>query len=468
MKIFLSHNIGVRYYATKNLKKVETTVESTPKLSLLTKIRNSNALIKSKIKSSETLSSLKLLRLSYNNFKINLTKFIYSILSTFGIARIVNPFTLTLFIFIKVTLKWLFRALSLFNIVLIIWIFYFNTPIITAKLILGWLGDFFRVGWTTYTNSIAKFFDYINKVLEHGFKSVPSQNPKPIEYPNYGFIKEYRELFRKLSELTPISSEYQPRRWYDSLRDHYIDRTPTNPFFPSNPSNPTNPFNGGDTPSYFNGLYNVYQFMRDYWYVGAIISTCIVTGGALFFYWDPISTTFISTGESIKQVYLDCIQYFSTRPSTPDSGGDTPIEVVDLTSSPDTPDLESLARRFPNVPNTSVWGDSTSSSGASTPTGGGSITPTGGGSITPKGASTSHLNINIPSINIPSGSNPWNNPSPVVSNTVSNSPVLDKLGHLNPDIFKAPEVNSNVHNATDALIKNASGPRTFPIDFDKK
>lgn len=75
--------------------------------------------------------------------------------------------------------------------------FYFNTPVITAKFILGWLGDLFRVAWSSYTETIAKFFDYTIKIFDKGFHSVPKHASKPVEYPDYGFIRENRELSLK-------------------------------------------------------------------------------------------------------------------------------------------------------------------------------------------------------------------------------------------------------------------------------
>lgn len=82
--------------------------------------------------------------------------------------------------------------------------------------------------------------------------------------------------------MTPslVDSEYPgTRRWYDSLRDHYVDRTPRNPFYPGTPFNTGAPsFNatGGDNSSIFSNISSIYQFMKDYWYIGAIVSGVII------------------------------------------------------------------------------------------------------------------------------------------------------------------------------------------------
>lgn len=122
-------------------------------------------------------------------------------MTLFGLDKFLSP---NIWLFFKITFKWLFRLLTIFNIVLALWIFYFNTPIITTKLLLGWIADFFRVAWYTYTDTIAKFFDYIAKIGESGLKNVPTRNTNPVESPDYGFIKQYRELFSKIRELPPL------------------------------------------------------------------------------------------------------------------------------------------------------------------------------------------------------------------------------------------------------------------------
>ena len=84
--------------------------------------------------------------------------------------------------------------------------------------------------------------------MKKGFNSVPKQAVNPIEYPDHGFIKEYREIFRRIRELAPYLRDNNQSRWYNSLRDSYIEHRASYPFYPD-----VNSASGsGNNMSFFN------------------------------------------------------------------------------------------------------------------------------------------------------------------------------------------------------------------------
>ena len=301
------------------------------------------------IRKSHMNTLFKTLGRTYNTFKMLIGNMLWEVLVILRIDRLVTPLIKNIFLILMITVKYLWKFVSLVNIIIIIWLFYFNTPVITGKLILGWLGDFFRVAWVSYTDTVAKFFDYFNRIIESGFNSVPKRPSKPVEYPDYGFIREFREVFRKLRELPPSIEDSTPR-WYDSLRDKYVDNRPNYNIFLDNKFN-----NTPDNNTSF--ISNAYQFMKDYWHIGAIVGSVIVVGGGIFIFWDPITTTMSSIGSTVKDGFNSIIQYFSGR--GPGSGGapdnsDT-ASIVIRDSDYDTPTAQEILDRFPNVP-TSIPG----------------------------------------------------------------------------------------------------------------
>lgn len=120
---------------------------------------------------------------------------------------------------------------------------------------------------------------------------------------------------------------------------------PTTPYYPS----------GGDSSSIFSSFSNIYQFVKDYWYIGAIVSGVIITGGGIFYFWEPISAGTLYSISYVKQSFNDVVQYFTTR--APDGGGDggdnSSIEIVDFTpQNPDTsPTIENFRNRIENLAN---------------------------------------------------------------------------------------------------------------------
>ena len=107
------------------------------------------------------------------------------------------------------------------------------------------------------------------------------------------------------------------------MRDPYINRRPT--YFSEIPFT-SNTSNISNNNTFFNSIYNIYQFMKDYWYIGAIISGTIITGGALFYFWDPISSSVVFIGSTIKHTYQNVIQYFFSGGSGGDSGSSGTLE----------------------------------------------------------------------------------------------------------------------------------------------
>ena len=504
----ISFSIGFKCYAARksSISKptLETKDESKP--NFYSRIKNSGIAIKGKILAHRT--SLKGIARSYSNIKYYINNLMWNFAMLLGLDKILSPVIIKLFYFFKVTFSYLLKVFTIVNIIIAIWIFYFNTPVITGKLLLGIIGDFFRVAWNTYTDNICKFFDYINKGFENGFKSLPKHAVKPVEYPNNGFIKEYRELFRKLRELVP-SSEISKPRWYDSLRDLYkepIKPYPVNPY-PINPNNTTN------IHGYFDMFSNIYSFMKDYWYIGAIVGGVVITGGTLLYFWDPISNGALYLGNSIKTTFTDVIHYLSSKgpdSGNGDSGGSDSSSIIITDLTQENPNWDELISRFPNVPNTPInW-----NSGASTPSNGGDITPIASDltarvntpiispELTPTMTTidlSSQVNITeVPTrfsapkltLSISDGTSHWDVPSRL-NRSVADSPVLSNIPNLGSDLFtsgnasvsNSPVLSSVPNNiftsgsihipsdsdttqAINSLTQNASGPDIFPQDFD--
>nr|YP_009693756.1 hypothetical protein [Inonotus obliquus]BBN21282.1 hypothetical protein [Inonotus obliquus] len=106
---------------------------------------------------------------------------------------------------------------------MVVWIFYFNTPVFTAKLIAGWFIEFFRALKITYTDTVAKFLVYILGAANSGLKSVPKHPDSLMDIPEARMYQNYREVFKVLQDLSPkpdYLSETKSR-WYDFLRDRY-------------------------------------------------------------------------------------------------------------------------------------------------------------------------------------------------------------------------------------------------------
>lgn len=175
------------------------------------------------IKRSSIVTTFKSILKSITTVKNNIGKFIWSVIEFLRLDKILTPTVLKI---VKLTGKG-FRYLSslfiLFNFILITWLCYYNSPILTYKLLFGWILDFISVAKITYSDIVAKFFDYISSIGENGIKSVPLEkdNKQLIDYTNNEFINGYKEVFGKIKEL-PLNNDYiqEPKsRWYDFLRD---------------------------------------------------------------------------------------------------------------------------------------------------------------------------------------------------------------------------------------------------------
>lgn len=236
--------------------------------------------------------------------------------------------------------KGVLKLFSLFNIVLFVWVLYFNTPLITAKVLLGLIIDFFRVAFETYKDYVARFFDYVISAADNGLKSVPKHPSTPVEYPDGGFIKQYREIFQMIKDLPPRPDYGETTRWYDFLRD----KSSLNPFKPNNPIDYLDPENktGG-------ALHNTFSFIKDHWHLFAIGGGVVVLGGALWLFWEPVTTGVVAVGTMLKSGYEAVIGWLSSGGSggsnsapNPDAGSD-PI-LGDVNNEPGIP-LEDFTPR---------------------------------------------------------------------------------------------------------------------------
>ena len=187
------------------------------------KLSSLAAKFKSKLNFAPIIDSLKNIKKTLGSLKTNFAKFFWNIFVFIKLDKVLTTKVLVFMSLFGMLVRWGFRGFTLFNVILLGWIFYFNTPVITAKLLTGWIMDFFNVGWITYKDIVAKFFDYISSIANTGLSSVPKHHNTPVQYPEGGFIKQYREIFDTIKNLPPRGDEMPPvnKKWYDFLRDQY-------------------------------------------------------------------------------------------------------------------------------------------------------------------------------------------------------------------------------------------------------
>nr|YP_010455107.1 hypothetical protein NYK79_mgp41 [Porodaedalea mongolica]UUA03949.1 hypothetical protein [Porodaedalea mongolica]WCF76709.1 hypothetical protein [Porodaedalea mongolica] len=114
--------------------------------SLLSKSSNITNSLKDNLKTSQTVSSYRSLSKTYNTFKTNFKNLIWSVVVFLRLDSYFTPTVIKALLFLGVTFKWAMRSFTLFNFLLVVWIFYFNTPIHISSVNLGELT-------TTFTNS---------------------------------------------------------------------------------------------------------------------------------------------------------------------------------------------------------------------------------------------------------------------------------------------------------------------------
>lgn len=231
--------------------------------------------------------------------------------------------------------KWVLKLFTLFNVLLLLWVLYFNTPLITAKVLLGLIVDFFKVAFETYKDYVARFFDYVISAADNGLKSVPKHPDTPVEYPDGGFIKQYREIFQMVKDLPPRPDYGESTRWYDFLRDKNSLK-PLNPIEYLDPDNKTG-----------SAMHSTFTFIKDHWYFFAIGGGVVVLGGALWIFWTPITTGVVAVGSFVKSGVVavgslvksgfdTVVDWFSsggagTAPGGADSGTDPAIPLQGAT-----------------------------------------------------------------------------------------------------------------------------------------
>ena len=271
---------------TKNIPNIK----ETNKIGLFKTFFNKSSSLTNKISANINLGpiidSLKNIKKTLCTLKTNFLKFFWNLIVFIKLDKVITPKVLVIMTLFGMIFKWSFRSFTLFNVIMLCWIFYFNTPVITAKVLAGWLTDFIKVAWSTYTDTVAKFLDYIVSIAENGLKSVPKHHSTPVKYPDGGFIKQYREIFEMIKNLPPRTDEMPPidKKWYDFLRDQY---QPDNRYgFNPNPT--------PDTPNVKNNVFaNVFHFVKDNWYYFAIPISVIAVGSGVYYFWDPISSGFV-------------------------------------------------------------------------------------------------------------------------------------------------------------------------------
>lgn len=199
--------------------------------------------------------------------------------------------------------------------------------------------------------------------------------------------------------------------------------------------------------------------MKDYWYIGAAIGSSIIVIGGLFYFWDPITSTLVGVGSTVRDSMYSFINYFTGRGPGPGSdGGDSgSIVIGDYNDTDSVQDLSSriLNSRLPDTPSTPIptFDDlPTDTTGNITPTNTtGSITPTPG-NTTFVGDSTPRFRAPELKFSYSGGGNPWDLSSTLNSASTQNllGAGLDRSQVLN---------NNNVEQITSAATSSSSNLR---------
>ena len=312
--------------------------------------------------------------------------------------------------------------------------------------------DFFTVSFKTYTDTIARFFDYIIKGLDEGFKNVPGSRIEPLRYPNEGFVKEYKKLLEMIKDLPPRSEvPVGTSRWYDFLRD--LDSDTVKKLVPTDPAKDNNSI-----------IANNIKFIKDNWQYLAGVTVFMIGSIVIICYWTDITNVF----SSIKSGIQSFIGYFSgggggggddnnlLNPTADDASIDissfTPRNrggAIEITDSPnsltqrvsessnihhtrtDTADIRRILENSPKVPTTPV-----------------------GEAVTPK--------INVTPASSP---NPWAVSGNVINSpggtTSVNTPIVDNLAtdlidNTQNNIDTSLDVNSSLNVTTTPASPRAS------------
>ena len=247
------------------------------------------------LNNSQTVPMYKAFCKTCVTLRTNIKNLVWSLMVLLKLDKLFTPRVLFVISLIRPMLKWGFRGFALFNLIVLSWLLWFNTPVITLKLLAGLFKDFFTVSFKTYTDTIARFFDYIIKGLDEGFKNVPGSRIEPLRYPNEGFVKEYKKLLEMIKDLPPRSEvPVGTSRWYDFLRD--LDSDTVKKLVPTDPAKDNNSI-----------IANNIKFIKDNWQYLAGVTVFMIGSIVKICYWTDITNVF----SSIKSGIQSFIGYFS-------------------------------------------------------------------------------------------------------------------------------------------------------------
>lgn len=183
---------------------------------------------------------------------------------------------------------------------MMVWVLYYNTPFLTAKVILMWLWGFVKSIKVMYFDYIYNFINYITEGISKGFHNAPKHSGAKELTDKFNhinkiaadatYVEEFHSVLRDLKTLEPQwrTGKGQPR-WYDVFRDDYKSSS----WLRSAPSHVSN------------GL--------DYWEIVKNVTwiTCLTLAGAgliilILKYWVTIKGLLFLGGSGIKSGIVYC------------------------------------------------------------------------------------------------------------------------------------------------------------------
>nr|YP_010697842.1 hypothetical protein P1Q01_mgp23 [Phellinidium ferrugineofuscum]WCF76803.1 hypothetical protein [Phellinidium ferrugineofuscum] len=177
-------------------------------------------------------SSFRAISRTTSTLRTNVRNLLYNLLSLTGLTRYYTPATAPLFALLGRTLKYLKWCFWSFNLAMMVWVLYYNTPFLTAKVILMWFWGFIKGIKTLYLDYIYNFINYITEGFKMGFDKVPAHKGAKELTDKFNhinkiaadarYVDEFHSVLSDIKKLEPQwkTGKGQPR-WYDMFKDDY-------------------------------------------------------------------------------------------------------------------------------------------------------------------------------------------------------------------------------------------------------
>lgn len=177
-------------------------------------------------------ASFKLIKKTTSTLRTNVRNLLFSLLSLTGLTKFYTPATAPLFALLGKALKYLKWCFWSFNLAMMVWVLYYNTPYLTAKVILMWFWGFVKSIKVMYFDYIYNFINYITEGISKGFHNAPKHSGAKELTDKFNHINKIAadatyidEFHSVLSDIKKLEPQWRTGkgvpRWYDVFRDDY-------------------------------------------------------------------------------------------------------------------------------------------------------------------------------------------------------------------------------------------------------